>query len=598
MNQSNLFSVVELSVPVFVRVRQAVDVLVKLFNQGHPIIIATSFGKDSNCVTTLVLQAAKEVVLAGGNPIVVVTHSDTRVENPEVSAYAKGEMGKIVRWGKLHGFEITSGIAQPHNLSTWQAKILTGRGLPSFAGQNTDCAIDMKVEPQRRLRKQIFKMLGKTGGMPAITCLGTRYSESEKRALNMKMRGENALAPVRNKDGDLILSPISRWTADDVWEHLGMCGASGESYSDFKETFRLYAHSSSQECAIVASTIEEGGQSRKRGGCGARHGCHVCQQTVDKSLENMVDFDERYAYARGLLKLNKFIRNTRYDWRRRQWVGRTIREGYVAIEPDTYHLTMIRDLFRYMLQLDYDELVLAQNEGRQPMFRLLPESMVFLVDSYWSLCGLAFPFSAVVDYVDVFENGVRYDIPEILPVPETPMPQARFFYVGNEWDDDRHSLVFRESGLRDHLWESLTEGSSCQPALRHLTDGRAVWDMASGPTFSMNEESIAFILDFEMDHLVTMHRDGYGRGLGGIVAGFKWYAQFGAIEIGKGQTAKIDEILRRTAWKSKHSLCVDYNIDDVLSRSVRFAELPPQACKAWQHKATTDSAQTELVLAA
>ena len=598
MSQFVLFSVVDLTVPVFVRVRKAVDTLVGLFNQRYPIVIAYSGGKDSSCVVTLVFQAAKEVVAAGGKPVVALTHSDTRVENPEVAAYARGEMEKMVRWGRQHGFEVILGIAEPHDLSTWQAKILTGRGIPSFAGTSTDCSIDLKVEPQRRLRKQIFKTIETDGCPPSVTCLGTRFDESERRALHMKLRGENAMLPVRNKDGDLVLSPISMWTDDDVWEHLGTAGASGEHYSDFKECFRIYAHAEGQGCAIVASAINEGGQSRKKGGCGARHGCFVCQQAVDKSLENMVAFDERYAYARGLLRLNKFIRHTRYDWSRRHHVGRTIREGYVAIEPDTYHPAMIRDLLRYMLQLDYDELVLAHSERRAPMFRILPESMLFLIDAYWSINGLAYPFSAVVDYVDVFHNGVRYDIPEIHPVPETPMPPARFFHVGKEWDDDRDSMVFMDSGLRDHLWESLTEGSPCQPPLRTLTDGRLVWDLASGPTFSMNEESVAFIVDFELDHLVRLHRDGYGHNPGGIVAGFKWYAQFGALQIGSGQTSKIDEILRRTAWKSKHGLTVDYSIDDLLARSVRFADLPPKARTAWHHKATTESAQTELVLAA
>lgn len=598
MNQSDLFSITELSVPVAERARDAVDVLVGLFNQGHPIIVATSFGKDSSCVTTLVLQAAKEVVASGGRPFVVISNSDTRVENPEISEYGAGEMAKIVNFGQVHGFEVRVGIARPHDLSTWQARLLTGRGLPSWAGLQTDCATDLKIEPQRRLRKQIFAELATEFEKPPVTCLGTRFSESEKRALNMKQRGENARNPIPNKDGELVLSPICMWSTDDVWEHLATVGASGESYSDMQETFRIYAHSESSGCAIVASVIEEGGQSRKKGGCGARHGCHVCQQSVDKSLENMVQFDDRYGYARGLLKLNKFIRHIRYDWSRRNFVGRTIREGFVAIEPDTFHPSLVRELFRYMLQLDYDELVLARREGRKPMFRLLPETMIFLIDAYWSMNGLAKPFSGVVDFVDVFENGVRYDVPEIEPVPETPIPTARFFHVGKEWDTDRDSLLFRQSGLRDHLWESLTEGAPCRPELRPLKDGRYIWDLPSGPTFSMNEESIDMILEFELDHLVGLNREGYGAGLGGIVAGFKWYLQYGAVEIGAGQSAKIDEVLRRTAWKSMHGLCVDYSIDDLLARSVRFADLPPKARSAWRHKATTDSAQTELVLAA
>src|SRR3546814_7181771 len=74
----------------------------------------------------------------------------------------------------------------------------------------------------------------------------------------------------------------------------------------------------------------------KKGGCGARLGCWTCQQANDKSLETMIQFEPRYEYAKGLNQLNKFIRAIRYDWNRRNWVGRTIRGGFIAIEPDTF----------------------------------------------------------------------------------------------------------------------------------------------------------------------------------------------------------------------------------------------------------------------
>lgn len=596
--QIDIFEDTPLEILVEDRASQAVTVLAGLLEDGHPLVIAFSGGKDSTCVATLVLEAARRVAERGGQACVAVTHSDTRVENPEVSAYAQDEMQKMAAFGRLHGFEVLIGVAQPHDLATWQAKILTGRGLPSFAGQNTDCSIDLKIEPQRRLRKALLKGLGERFAQPPVTCLGTRFDESERRALGMQLRGENAVQPVQNKDGDWVLSPICLWSTDDVWEHLGTKGQAGSSYSDFQETLRIYAHAEAQGCAIVASAIEAGGASRKRGGCGARHGCFVCQQASDRSLANMVEFDERYGYARGLLQLNKFIRFTRYDWSRRHWVGRTIREGYVAIEPDTYHPRMVRELFRYMLQLDRDELVRARQAGGAPMFRMLPESMVFLIDAYWSLNGLAQPFSAVADFVDVYGGRVRYDLPEMMPVPETAMPETRFLHVGTEWDTARDGLLFQQSGLRDPVWESLTEESACTPALRTLPDGRMIWDIASAPMFRMNEESVGMLLEFELENLVALHRRGYGAGLGGVTAGFKWYLRYGAIEVGAGQSGKIDEILRRTAWKSQQGLCVDYSIEDLLARSVRYADLPGAARAAWRHKATSQSAQVDLSLVA
>src|SRR3546814_4731232 len=89
--------------------------------------------------------------------------------------------------------------------------------------------------------------------------------------------------------------------------------------------------------------------------CSSDLGCWTCQQANDKSLETMIQFEPRYEYAKGLNQLNKFIRAIRYDWNRRNWVGRTIRGGFIAIEPDTFSPTTVRDIYRYMLQLDFDE---------------------------------------------------------------------------------------------------------------------------------------------------------------------------------------------------------------------------------------------------
>lgn len=78
-------------------------------------------------------------------------------------------------------------------------------------------------------------------------------------------------------------------------------------------------------------TFEEAsaGKRKRRGARSARTGCWICQQAEDRSLEEMINYsDELYSYARGLNRLNKFIRAIRYDHTRRNWVGRTIRESF------------------------------------------------------------------------------------------------------------------------------------------------------------------------------------------------------------------------------------------------------------------------------
>lgn len=408
----------------------------------------------------------------------------------------------------------------------------------------------------------------------------------------MLLRGENAAKPVRNTDGDLILSPICDWPTDDVFEYLATRQA-GESYSDFEETLRLYAHAEGQGCAIVALAIQDGMSKRKKGGCGARHGCFVCQQATDKSLENMIEYDERYHYAGGLNKLNKFIRNTRYDWSRRHWIGRTIKAGYIAIQPDTYHPKMIRELFRYMIQLQHDEEMRAEQRCERAKFTLFTPEMILSLDAYWSLTGLARPFAAWADVDDIYSGRVRYDIPEVDMYPQQEVPDARFLYVGEE--DDSASMSDM-TGLRDAYLESLLEGSNCAPELRETASGRVIWDVNTETSFIANPESVEMIRCFEMDNLIAQYRQGAMRAIpGSITHGYKWYLMYGAISLSPAQRAKHDEILRRTAHKDRLGLSLDYNIDDLVQKSVRFSDLPKEAREAWSKKATTSSAQADLL---
>lgn len=593
-DQIPLFDLV-LEVPSLeVRIAQCKKTILSLFEENTPVCVAFSGGKDSTVCCDLVLTVAQESVAAGIKPLVVITTGDTLAENPEVSELYRNELKKMSSYGKANGFRVITRIASPSLLSTWQLKVLSGRGLPSFAGMQTDCSTDMKIEPQARLRKQLFKSLREAGMKEPVTILGTRFEESEKRALKMKLRGERDDVPVPNADGDLILSPICDWSTDDVFEYLGTRGAEG-GYSDFQDTLRIYAHSEGTSCAVVAAAIEEGMSKRRKGGCGTRTGCHVCQQSTDQSLENLIKFDDRYSYAKGLNKLNTFIRNTRYDYSRRHWIGRTIKGGYIAIAPDTYHPTMVRQIFRYMVQLQHDERQRAARERVYPKFTLFSDEMVLAIDAYWSLNGLAMPFSAWVDVDDIVSGRVRYDIPDVELSPPQKMPETRFLYVGEEWDDTAEASDL--TGFRDAYQESLLEISNCLPDLATLKTGRVIWDIQTEASFQIDGESLVMIQDFELEGMMKENRSGFGTAIpGAITRGFLWYVQYGVIQLSGGQKTKHDEILRRTAHKDRLGLCMDYDINDLLSRSVRFADMPKEARQKWSPKATTNSAQADLTL--
>lgn len=393
-----MFLQAELRPTVDQRVERALEALWALLSANRMVICQFSAGKDSGVVTSLALDAARRHAAAGGQPLVCVITADTLVESPEMVEHAHRELGKMEAYGRSRGFEVRVLVVAPSLATSWQLSVLTGRALPSYAGTNLDCSVSLKIEPSRVGRNQLYREARKAGYAEPVVLLGTRFNESERRKAKMAARGDRADTPVRNSDGELTLCPIADWSTEDVWEFIGEVSSGLRlTYTDFEETKRIYAHAGNSSCAIVSDlTFEEAsaGKRVRRGNCDVRTGCWTCQQADDRSLAEMIRFDEdRYAYARGLQQLNRFIRAIRYDWSRRNWVGRTIREGYICLEPDTFGAATVRELVRYLLTIDRDERIRARRAGTEPKFQTLPLPMMIAVDAMQSLQGLAAPFN-------------------------------------------------------------------------------------------------------------------------------------------------------------------------------------------------------------
>ena len=399
----------------------------------------------------------------------------------------------------------------------------------------------------------------------------------------MSLRGENADHPVQNKDGDWTLSPICRFNTEDVWEFIGeVASGSRESYTDFAETMRIYADAGGTSCAVVSDAMLEGLSKKKIGKCGARTGCWNCQQSYDKSLRTMVEGDPRYHYARGLVRFNEYLRAIRSDWSRRHWIGRPVHEGFLCVQPDTFHPTEIRRQARMLMQLDHDERCRASRAGESPRFQILPLEMLIAVDALWSMHGLARPYAVWADLQKI-EMGIRFDVPVDMPeVPATPIPDARFLHVGKGWEGEIWD------GLRDPYREGLLEDSACAPVIGK--DG--LWDIDTGPSFSVDPEGAIMLQQFEIPYLLEKYE--LKRPLGGITSGFKHYLGLGTITVSHGQRRTVDIALRRTALKDRLGLTLDYKIEDLLAKSCRFADMPPEARAVWGKKATSASAQADL----
>jgi len=158
---------------------QANTAIKSLMRAGHPIVCGYSSGKDSSTMTNMVLVCASEIVKEGYKPIVIVMNGDTRIENPEIRELCVTEMQKMVAYGKANGFKVITRVAAPNVLSTFQVSILSGRAIPSFAGQKADCTQSYKIQPQRRVRNEVIANLKQAGLPEAVVLIGTRFDESE-----------------------------------------------------------------------------------------------------------------------------------------------------------------------------------------------------------------------------------------------------------------------------------------------------------------------------------------------------------------------------------------------------------------------------------
>lgn len=559
-------------------VNHATESIAQVMRQGHVIAVASSFGKDSSAVNLLAISAAIKVIGEGYAPKIIIAMVDTGIENPDALTYALKEMKKLQAWASAREIDVTCYVARPSMAASFPMRVIGGRALPSFPGTNHDCSTSYKINPARRLRKELLGPLAKAG-LEAVTLVGTRFDESEARARRMKNRGDSADAPVRNKEGELVLSPIADWLTDDVWEYLALAGA-GEfpSYSDFSDTFRIYADAGGTSCAVVSDAIMS---AKPKSGCGARHGCHACTAVAsDSSMENFIAGDARYAYMKPLNDIRNFLVNTRWDMSRRLWVGRSIKAGYIAIQPDIYSPSMLRELLRYYLTADRDERIRAAAANEAPRFEVISLATLVGIDAAWSLQAYAKPHTAVVDWLEINHEGKGYYPPKDMPVAIRPirMPKPRYYYVGDEWDEglgyERGGMGMM-NGLRDPIIELVSGGDNIGGCMgnRTLANGQTVLDVETSEAFDVDEEGAELAIMFMADEM----RDRYNKSNGktGLTAGYRFWVGLGTISLSPQQVAKHDEILRRSAFKERHSLAgADYDLSEILAKCVDEKALP------------------------
>jgi len=558
---------------------RAEEVIGALLVKGHPIAVAFSAGKDSSVVLNLVLSVAKGLVSKGvALPPIVVAHSDTMVESPEMTAYAAKEMASVRRFASKHRLNVAVEIARPLLTNQWPVRVIGGRGLPTFASSaNRDCTISLKIQPQKKLRKQLLKRLAAdgSGALECITLLGTRFEESTSREGRMRERGESGQEVRRGvdengKSAGLFLSPIADWTSDDVWEYLGSARSGDiDSYSDFEETFRIYTAGMSTSCVIVAEDMHKAMKASRA--CGARTGCHVCTAVaVDKSMENMIASDERYHYMRGLNQFRNFLVNTRWDMGRRAWLGRTINNGYVRIGADAYSPAMMEELLKYALTIDAVEKSAARAAGVRPRFQMVNLEQLFAIDAMWSLQAFHRPFHALRIFRDI-EDGARYPVPEVAEFEKPKDMPSRHLYVGADWDQGE-DLAY--TGLRSVVHEMVAADSAGCMGMKELADGRSVLDINTGEMMEIDVESASYFLYEWFDEVM---KDCHDNPAALPTVAYDKYIGLGALSVKQGMQGEIDSMLRRSNFKIREGLAGQVDVSNLMERTISQKEFE-QAC--------------------
>lgn len=554
------------------KVERAVNAIGRLIKEGMPHAVAYSGGKDSSVMAALVLEAARRAKEQGiAIPPILFTHARTGIDNPAMDMVARMEIERIQQYAKEHKLPVRVDIAEPALNDSWAVRIISGRALPTFANSSSrDCAISWKLVPQKRQRKAAFKEL-KASGNPVVL-VGTRFDESTGRASRMNERGELDTEvwteEVKNASGKVTrlenrLSPIAHWTQEDIWVFLSQL-KSGErtSYTNAEDLWDVYRDGGNSSCAVVSDDAMKANAKA----CGARFGCALCTAVGrDKSLESMLESDEKYQYLIPLNRIQRFLVDTQYDMQRRGWLGRTIQDdGFIAIAPDAYSPAMQRELLRYAMTADRDEARAAGRLGIAPRFRLVSMEQLIAIDAIWSIQGYhPRPYEALHIWEEVYEKGMTFIPPEIdTRAFDKKIPKPKWLHVGN-WDSDP-GFDPMYNGARNLMADfcGATEGGGCMQNVE-LSDGRVVMATEMSDMFEVDQEGAHDFFSFEVMDEGIHHKSA---SLDPSEA-FRHYQMLGTISTGKRHLGMIDDMLRRAAWKERNGV-FDMSVPDLLSKSV------------------------------
>ena len=275
-----------------------------------PWVVGYSGGKDSSATLQLVWLALEGLEPSRRRKLVHVIHTDTMVESPIVEKWARSSLERMQARAREKKLPVVVHRLTPDPDQTFWVNLL-GRGYPFPRKKYRWCTDRMKIKPVNNF---IRGQINENGEI--ILVLGTRKAESARRARNMaryeKKRVRELLSPNPTLANELVFSPISEWTDDDVWLFL-MQYDNPWGYSN-NELLTLYMGATADnECPMM---VEKDLPS-----CGkSRFGCWMCTMvSEDKSMAAMINNDPEKQWLAPLLSFRNRIADEEGDLSKRSF---------------------------------------------------------------------------------------------------------------------------------------------------------------------------------------------------------------------------------------------------------------------------------------
>ncbi|WP_318493262.1 adenine nucleotide alpha hydrolase family protein [Photobacterium leiognathi] len=460
--------------------KDAFDIVInrikKILLSGYGLTVATSWGKDSMCLSICAVEAMNQLKAEGfvlKSPVLFL-HSNTLVENPSLDDYTYDIGNELRYYAEINDLNLEYHIAEPTITNTFIYKTIGYGKLPIYPGQQRHCSIDLKITPLNNLQKEISKTIGSNAEYVAIT--GKRYSESKDREQRMRDNNEKPDHICIASDGTRAQHVMADIELDDVYGLLHYQSQKDQIYSSFtkdgtERTLELYRSANDGGClaAKAESTL-------KSEPCGARFGCFTCTAAgkEDTSLINMIASDtEKYGYLMEHVRFREFLLAIRFDWSRRdatrgQYNSQT---NHLTVSPDYFNYETRRNLLRYLISMDADEL---ERSGGVPRYQHVTERDIVAIDIMWGIQGCSDRgFSALEVWHEVHNLGKRYRVPEIQDYHKEIVPQKKYFDLTDYDLDEVGPTMFTNSVYRSQIEEisnnvGYSEGYTCPITGRKL----------------------------------------------------------------------------------------------------------------------------------